>query len=78
MKELLFTVKERAVICRTTREGAAIYGSGGGACFFALFFRFEWGVIPGVAYEELDSRQTDRQRWGRRDSYRVRTRRDSR
>ena len=35
---------------------------GGGACFFALFFsQFEWGVIPGVAYKELDSRQTDRQ-----------------
>ena len=29
VKELPFTVKERAVVCRTTREGAAVYGSGG-------------------------------------------------
>ena len=57
MKELPFTVKERAVVCRTTREGAAIYGSGGGVLFRVVFSWFEWGVIPGVAYEELDSRQ---------------------
>ena len=60
MKELPFTVKERAVVCRTTREGATVYGSGGGGMLLsrlAFFLVSEQGVIPGLAYEELDSRQ---------------------
>ena len=40
VKELPFTVKERAVVCRTTREGAAVYGSGGGVLFRLVFSRF--------------------------------------
>ena len=63
MKELPFTVKERAVVCRTTPEGAAVYRSGGRAFELRCFFLgSERGVlVPGLAYEELDSRQTDRQ-----------------
>ena len=46
VKELPFTVKEGGVVCRTTREGAAVYGWGGRAFELRPFF----SVLSGVSW----------------------------